>query len=733
MSPASDLPVPSRPEPDGHDPERPDAERPEPDRPGNPPDSERPGVDPGDRTPPEMASRRLVVLDIDDTLYLERDYVRSGFDAVGAWARVELGVDDLGERAWAAFEAGVRRTIFDDALAAAGVEPTADLVPRLVEVYRAHAPAIEMLPDARAWLDALAPGDVAVAVVTDGPLASQQAKAEALALTRWADLVVFTETLGAGHGKPHPAAFEHLERELGLRGAQCAYVADNPAKDFVAPRSLGWRTVRVRRPGGLHAEVPSGDDVDAEITSLADLDDALGWHPSPPSASTAAEGSVAPASATAAPPAGVDLTPATDPPGAPVADAGSGPSSPTAASDRTGVDLKVAHLTTVDSSLRYLLYPQLTAVRDLGGDILGISAPGPYADALAREGIRHVPLGSSTRSMNPLADVKAAAELWRIVRRERPDVLHTHNPKPGLYGRIVGRLAGVPIVVNTCHGLYFTETDPWLKRTLLLVLEGIAARFSDAELVQSSEDLDRLVSRHAYPRRNTRLLGNGVDLGRFHPGVLSASERAELRARDLGARDDQIVVGMVGRLVAEKGLLELFEAARTLDDRYVVAVIGPDDPEKPDALDRATVRRAEADGVRFLGMRDDVDRLYRAMDLFVLPSWREGFPRAAMEAAATGLPVIATDVRGCRQVVDHDVSGLLVPVRDPGALAEAIRTLGDDAERRKRMGEAAIERAASHFDENRVVEIVLDTYRRVAGRKRLTKVVTALDLPPTGA
>jgi glycosyltransferase involved in cell wall biosynthesis len=391
--------------------------------------------------------------------------------------------------------------------------------------------------------------------------------------------------------------------------------------------------------------------------------------------------------------------------------------------------LTVAHLTTVDSSLRYLLYPQLTAVRDRGGDIVGISAPGPYADALADEGIRHVPLGSSTRSMNPLADVRAAAELWRILRRERPDVLHTHNPKPGLYGRIVGRLAGVPIVVNTCHGLYFTETDPWLKRTVLLVLEGIAARFSDAELVQSEEDLDRLVGRHAYPRGRTRLLGNGVDLRRFHPGVLTAAERTDLRTRELGAGDDRIVVGMVGRLVAEKGLLELFAAARLLGDRYVVAVIGPDDPEKPDALDRATVREAEAHGVRFLGMRDDVDRLYGAMDLFVLPSWREGFPRAAMEAAASGLPVVATDVRGCRQVVDDGVTGLLVPVRDAPALADAVLSLGDDAERRKRMGEAAIERAAAHFDEGRVVDIVLDTYRRVAGRKRLAAVIAALDAP----
>jgi putative hydrolase of the HAD superfamily len=222
--------------------------------------------------------RRLVVLDIDDTLYLERDYVRSGFAAVGAWARDELGVDGLGERAWAVFEAGVRRTIFDEALAGTGLDGTVEIVPRLVEVYRSHAPTIEMLADARDWLDSLAP-HIAVAVVTDGPLASQQAKADALVITRWADLVVFTESLGPGRGKPHPAAFEHLERELGVSGDRCAYVADNPAKDFVAPRCLGWRTVRVRRPGSLHAEVPSGDDVDAEITSLADLDAALAWEP----------------------------------------------------------------------------------------------------------------------------------------------------------------------------------------------------------------------------------------------------------------------------------------------------------------------------------------------------------------------------------------------------------------------------------------------------------------------
>ncbi|HEX8802652.1 MAG TPA: glycosyltransferase family 4 protein [Acidimicrobiales bacterium] len=393
-----------------------------------------------------------------------------------------------------------------------------------------------------------------------------------------------------------------------------------------------------------------------------------------------------------------------------------------------GRPVQVAHLTTVDSSLRYLLRPQLRAVRDLGGDVLGISAPGPYADELEAEGIRHAPLGSSTRGMDLRADLRSARELWRILRRERPDVLHTHNPKPGVYGRIVGRLARVPVVVNTNHGLWATEDDGRKRRLAVLGMEAVAARFSHAELLQNPEDLELLTRRHINRRSRTTLLGNGIDLERFAPDAVDPKDRQAVRD-EVGAGPGTVVVGMVGRMVAEKGYPELFAAAEELDDRYVVVAIGPDDPEKADAVTADQVARAEKAGVVFLGQRDDVERLYAAMDLFVLPSHREGFPRAAMEAAATGLPIVATDVRGCRQVVAHGETGLLVPVRDPAALAAAIAELGEDPRRRAAMGEAAAERARAEFDERRVVATVLATYRAVAARKGLTRVVRALDRP----
>ncbi len=213
---------------------------------------------------------QVVVFDIDDTLYLERDYVRSGFRAVGAWARRSLGVPDLADRAWSAFEAGVRATIFNEALAGAGVESTPELIARLVACYREHQPDITLLDDARASLDAAVLAGP-VAVITDGPLASQSAKARSLGLATWSQTMIITESLGPGLGKPHPRAFELVEERLGVDGSQCTYVADNPAKDFVAPHQRGWTTVRVRRPRGLHYAVDGGDDIDHELADMTDL------------------------------------------------------------------------------------------------------------------------------------------------------------------------------------------------------------------------------------------------------------------------------------------------------------------------------------------------------------------------------------------------------------------------------------------------------------------------------
>jgi putative hydrolase of the HAD superfamily len=214
---------------------------------------------------------RCIVFDVDDTLYLERDYARSGFAAVGALVRTRWSVPDFGDRAWRLFEAGSRGDIFDRALAECGVAGGSDVVADLVACYRAHRPEIRLHDDALACLDRLA-GRVRLAGLTDGPAESQRAKVAALELPRWLSPIVITAELGTGLGKPDPAGFRLIEEATGIGGAECLYVGDNPLKDFVAPRRLGWQTVRIRRPGGLHASRPSGDDVDREIDTLDQLE-----------------------------------------------------------------------------------------------------------------------------------------------------------------------------------------------------------------------------------------------------------------------------------------------------------------------------------------------------------------------------------------------------------------------------------------------------------------------------
>ena len=197
------------------------------------------------------------VFDIDDTLYLERDYVHSGFSAVGR----ALSCEKFGHYCWAMFEAGIRGDTFNRALAAfPEVHAT---IPQLIESYRDHIPQIALCPDAHDFLTDL---HARTAVITDGPLASQRRKFIALGLLPWIECPIFTQELGIS--KPRQAPYQLAAMTLNTPYEHCVYFGDNPLKDFAGAHALGYKTVRVRRPGALHCEKESGSDVDLEITDL---------------------------------------------------------------------------------------------------------------------------------------------------------------------------------------------------------------------------------------------------------------------------------------------------------------------------------------------------------------------------------------------------------------------------------------------------------------------------------
>ena len=371
-----------------------------------------------------------------------------------------------------------------------------------------------------------------------------------------------------------------------------------------------------------------------------------------------------------------------------------------------GRPLRVGHLTTVDMSLALLLGTELAYDVECGFEVFGLSAPGPYVERIEALGVKHVPLSSLTRSWDVASDLKAVRELRAALADLHLDVLHTHNPKTGVLGRMLGRLVRVPVVVNTCHGLWIRPEDPWYKKGFVLGTEAVAAQFSHAELYQNGVDRETL--RRIVPTSRSRVAGNGVDLNCFR---FDAEGRDKLRA-EWGVADDEIVVGGVGRRVAEKGIREFAEAARVLTSKARFVWVGPEDDAKADAI-------GELDGVEFVGAYDDMPAVYSAIDIFVLPSYREGFSRSGMEAAACGRAMVLTDIRGCREIGNDGEHLLLVPPREVAALSAAIQKLLDDEPLRKTLADAARARAHQEFDQRRVAQLSVSTYQAVARKRGL--------------
>ena len=361
--------------------------------------------------------------------------------------------------------------------------------------------------------------------------------------------------------------------------------------------------------------------------------------------------------------------------------------------------MRIAHLTTVDMSLALLLATELDEDVAAGHTVFGISAPGPYVGRVEELGVEHVAVASLSRSWGLTADARAFVELVRTLRRLRLDVLHTHTPKAGVMGRIAGRLAGVPVVVNTCHGLWARPEDRLAKRALVYGAEALAIRFSDVELFQNAEDAHTM--RRFLKRGRWRVVGNGIDLTRFRP---DPEGRARLRA-EWGVADDTLVVGTVGRRVREKGLAEFAEAAHRLRGRAVFVWVGPEDADP-------AVEVPHRDAVRFVGEREDMPAVYAAFDVFALASYREGFSRASMEAAACALPMVLTDIRGCREVGRNEEHLLLVRAQDAAALTRGVARLLDAPALRARLASAARTRAVAEFDQRRVARESLSAYER---------------------
>jgi glycosyltransferase involved in cell wall biosynthesis len=356
-----------------------------------------------------------------------------------------------------------------------------------------------------------------------------------------------------------------------------------------------------------------------------------------------------------------------------------------------------------------ILGARLRVLRRAGFRVVLVSGPGELLERMAsRLGVECIAL-PMRRSIAPLADLLALVRLWWILGKYEPDIVEFSTPKAGLLGMIAARLRGLPRRVYMLRGLKL-ERSRGFKRWILLTAERVACACAHVVLCNSKSLRAEALALGLAPAGKLLMLGegssNGVDVERFSPGPSNVRDKFSIPG-------DVPVVGFVGRLTRDKGLPELIQAF----DRILVAepaahllLVGWFDAAE-DALDAELRSRIlNHPRIHCTGFVSDSAPYYRAMDVMVLPTWREGFPNAVLEASATGIPVVTTESTGARDAVAPEVTGLLIPSGYPEAIYESVIKLLRDPERRFHMGRAARAWVVEHYSEERVLALTANYY-----------------------
>lgn len=363
--------------------------------------------------------------------------------------------------------------------------------------------------------------------------------------------------------------------------------------------------------------------------------------------------------------------------------------------------MKIVEVTNVDFSLRQFLLPLMREIRTRGHEVIGACADGTFLDIPRAEGFRIVPIPFERR-LSPLAHWRAFRALLRLFREEQPDLVHAHMPISGFLARMAAWWTGVPRIACTCHGFWFNYPGNPARRTVGFLMEWAAARVTTVFLTVSDEEAND--ARRLHIDRDAVSVRNGRDPAVFHP---DPAARSRIRAA-LEVPEDVIVIVAVSRLVRLKGYPELAAAMRDVPTAELWVVGERLLSDRGDDMFALLRNAGLGSRLRLLGYRTDVASILAAADIFVLPSHFEGLPMSVIEAMLTGLPVVASDIRGPREQVVPEVTGLLVPPGTVAPLADALNRLMLDPETRAAMGAAGLARALDLYDETKVLARTLE-------------------------
>ena len=387
--------------------------------------------------------------------------------------------------------------------------------------------------------------------------------------------------------------------------------------------------------------------------------------------------------------------------------------------------MKILEVAAVDGTIYFLLLPLMKELKKSGYKVEASCAKGDFFDKIQDEGFVVHDIYIS-RSLNIFKHIVSVIKLIKLMKKENYNVIHVHTPIGAFIGRIAAHFADVPIVIYTVHGFYFHENMKAYKRKIIIFVEKFLARWTTFAFSQSDEDTKFAIKEGIFKSDKIVTIGNGIDINFFRKDDLTQEELVNKRT-ELNVPPNAIIVTCVARMNKEKGIFDLLKAAEialNLDSSihflFVGGIFKGNEPNaitenflKKFFLERSLLKKY----VHFLGTRTDIKEILAISDIFVLPSYREGMPRSIIEAMAMELPVIATNIRGCREEVVDGVTGILVPVGNVNALSNAIIKLAKDPKLRKSMGKKGRERAEKYFDESKVIKKQITIMRRLLNEK----------------
>ncbi|MFZ2889150.1 glycosyltransferase family 4 protein [Sulfuricurvum sp.] len=359
-------------------------------------------------------------------------------------------------------------------------------------------------------------------------------------------------------------------------------------------------------------------------------------------------------------------------------------------------------LSHLDYNLWLFRLPVMQELVRQGHMVYAICPSGEISESFSKHGITHIPYEIERSSLNPVQEIRAIRNIYKAITPLKLDILHTFTAKPNIYGTIAGRLAKVPRIINLVEGLgsFYLENDFKSRaiRTLIELLYTRIFKLSDTVMFVNQDDPTYLISKKIInPEKIFIIKGVGIDTNEWKP---------------LPKENEWIRVTMIARALKHKGVLEFIEAAKILTKKFpkvTFQYVGSPDEGNPFSVTEAFMQ--EQSSIHYFGHQTNIRHILSQSDIFVLPSfYREGLPRTSMEAASMGLPIVTTDVVGCRETVDNGVNGLIVPPKDSLALAEAIEHLLKDENLRKKMGKESRLKAVREFDIVTIVEKHLEVY-----------------------